>query len=670
MAMQDIDPKRPLAEDTRMAASPRHVGNSAQGSLPSRRGSVRPGSALAKRAMQSGTSPSNAIGGARAMENMHDEGPSAVEQVRSGSSSKPLTPNQSGEALSRSEFIRMNASEALGRMAPNDIRVQSDRIQGHQPVHMKDRDRHVAASANPIHRRRLRAAIMAVKLGISDKWSDDAVSTYKELRSSSANQSAVMKKKVHPYSVSRRKLIDRERSALAEAEHYVELAYEADYLGIDDEQGQLKAANGYDARHVAAAHFTQARAATMGSVPTSIAHSNGFRAGLVLVMRNRYYEHEKYDPFGPVISPREAKRIRNFHKSRKKWLMDSSLWAPRKAVGNSKDYFETNACLLDMLDSDWHMARQHHELAWVICKAQLTDEALNKLDVKDRLDGVLSHPAVDAVHEVFKRHANLLYNVFEFYCQMDLKIPKGRALMKGMDVFSMTLSQFVQLVNKLNILDDSIEIGHCSNVFSVVNAPDRRTNLLEHHNNVAGLNRHEFVGAVVRLALIKFGRRTGQATVKVKSMAEAVDTFFYEHWAITIDRAYRPGMRNLFRKRFCYREDVTLQLEAHKSSLKNLFSVYAGAGNAGLNDHTKLEDRKWMSIGEWLTFVEHTGLVELGFVNSRQALEAFLWSRIRSATDYSHMQTLRLRQLSFEDVRCAPHSNPRAPSSAVRSCWP
>jgi hypothetical protein len=205
MAMQDIDPKRPLAEDTRMTASPRHVGNSAQGSLPSRRGSVRPGSAVAKRAMQSGASPSNAIGGARAMENMHDEGPSAVEQVRSGSSSKPLTPNQSGEALSRSEFIRMNASEALGRMAPNDIRVQSDRIQGHQPVHMKDRDRHVAASANPIHRRRLRAAIMAVKLGISDKWSDDAASTYKELRSSSANQSADMKKKVHPYSVSRQR---------------------------------------------------------------------------------------------------------------------------------------------------------------------------------------------------------------------------------------------------------------------------------------------------------------------------------------------------------------------------------------------------------------------------------------------------------------------------------
>jgi hypothetical protein len=134
-------------------------------------------------------------------------------------------------------------------------------------------------------------------------------------------------------------------------------------------------------------------------------------------------------------------------------------------------------------------------------------------------------------------------------------------------------------------------------------------------------------------------------------MADAVDRFCHDHLAISIDRASRPGMRNLFRKRFCYREDVTLELEKQKASLKNIFNVYAGAGNAGLNDISKLEDRAWMSNGEWLTFVEHIGLVELGMVNSRQALEAFLWSRIRCSKDYSHMQVLRIRQLSFEDVR-------------------
>ena len=200
---------------------------------------------------------------------------------------------------------------------------------------------------------------------------------------------------------------------------------------MDNENGDLTL-RAYDARHVAAAHFTQARAATLSEVPTSFTFRR-LSSRSVARDAESILRFETYDPFGLIVTPRERqlKRQRRFHKGRKKWSMETSIWAPRKKKGVSKDYFETTQCLHEMLASDWHMARQHHELAWKICRAQLTDSELKDLDINDRLDGVLHHPVVEGVYKVLLSHTNLIYNAFDAYAESDLKFPKGVSRLRG-----------------------------------------------------------------------------------------------------------------------------------------------------------------------------------------------------------------------------------------------
>lgn len=589
----------------------------------------------------------------RGDEEQHTEQSVEQQGAVQSTGSRRVPTNVSADDSSREKVKQTQTNEVLAKFADSfDIQVQSDKIQAHQPVHMRNRDTHASALANPVHRRRLRAAIMAVQLGISDKWSDNA-EAYSGLKSSSRPKPG-SGKKVHPHSAERRKLIDRMAASLAEQEHYVELAYEADYLGLDNEDGDLDAANAYDARHVAAAHFTQARAATLSEVPTSISHSDGFRAGLLHVMRNRFFVPETYDPFGPIVTPRERqlKRLRRFHKGRKKWSMETSIWAPRKTKGVSKDYFETTQCLHEMLASDWHMARQHHELAWKICKAQLTDSELKDLDINDRLDGVLHHPVVEGVYKVLMSHTNLIYNAFDAYAESDLKFPKGVSCLRGLPLFSISLTQFQRMVADVQVVSEDggspCNYGACINVFSVANAPDKRTSSLESHNDAAGLSRHEFLQSIVLLSMLKFCKFNWQGRLK-GNVADAVDNFCHDHLLKNLDRVARPGVRNLFRKRFCYREDVSLVLEDNKETLHSLFSVYASVGNAGKNDLALLEDKALMSSMEFYLLVQHLGLIEMGLISPRRVIEAFLWSRIRCARDYSDKEETRLRHHSFED---------------------
>ena len=56
-----------------------------------------------------------------------------------------------------------------------------------------------------------------------------------------------------------------------------------------------------------------------------------------------------------------------------------------------------------------------------------------------------------------------------------------------------------------------------------------------------------------------------------------------------------------------------------------------------------------MSVGEWVTFCQHLGLVESGQLTLLAAKNIYLWSRIRSADDLTEASESRLRNLSAVD---------------------
>jgi len=82
-----------------------------------------------------------------------------------------------------------------------------------------------------------------------------------------------------------------------------------------------------------------------------------------------------------------------------------------------------------------------------------------------------------------------------------------------------------------------------------------------------------------------------------------------------------------------------------------LFRLYASRDGSEFHftDGEQLLDRVRMSVGEWLTFIRHIGLLEMKLVTVQTALQAFLWSRIRALTEYTDCDETELRHLNFED---------------------
>ena len=80
--------------------------------------------------------------------------------------------------------------------------------------------------------------------------------------------------------------------------------------------------------------------------------------------------------------------------------------------------------------------------------------------------------------------------------------------------------------------------------------------------------------------------------------------------------------------------------------------------NRDTGDELGLQDDGMMSVGEWLTLLEHLGVMRGEQVPLLYGRLAFMWSRIRSSREYSKSDRLtpesahvevKLRNLSLED---------------------
>ena len=103
---------------------------------------------------------------------------------------------------------------------------------------------------------------------------------------------------------------------------------------------------------------------------------------------------------------------------------------------------------------------------------------------------------------------------------------------------------------------------------------------------------------------------------------------------------------NDFRSQKCYTARVDAELRKYQSSLRALFDVYA-KGNK--NQLDELQSSTMLSIGEWLSFLEHMGLLEMNQLTLFGAKMVFKWSLIRTLQSYSAASELKLRNLFFED---------------------
>ena len=103
---------------------------------------------------------------------------------------------------------------------------------------------------------------------------------------------------------------------------------------------------------------------------------------------------------------------------------------------------------------------------------------------------------------------------------------------------------------------------------------------------------------------------------------------------------------NVFRARYCYIEQTAEVLKHATSSIKSLYDRYAEVIQDGSN---VLSSSNAMSIGEWLTFVDHIGFFDYRLLTHFEAKLVFLWSRVRAMSDRSNRSEMRLRHLQLKD---------------------
>ena len=182
--------------------------------------------------------------------------------------------------------------------------------------------------------------------------------------------------------------------------------------------------------------------------------------------------------------------------------------------------------------------------------------------------------------------------------------------------------------------------GEFETVWSVVNAVDKCTALEDKFNSKATLNRQEFLQCIVRCAITIYVKRGA-----IGDVSDAVTQMLSSNMLPNVPAAALQNS-NAFRKRFCYTEKASRVLEAHMGSLTALYATYAEVGQA-MTD--VLRDDSLLSVGEWMSFVGHLGLLSSGQLSTLKAKQIFLWSRIRTAKDLSEASERRLRHLSLVD---------------------
>ena len=94
--------------------------------------------------------------------------------------------------------------------------------------------------------------------------------------------------------------------------------------------------------------------------PSDLPQQADYRTGLLDLRRNRFVVRETVEG----LTAAKAKK-----RKKARWRLETSCWAPRKASGNSLDFFETSKAMRRLFDIDWIVASKAHELSWYVLRA-------------------------------------------------------------------------------------------------------------------------------------------------------------------------------------------------------------------------------------------------------------------------------------------------------------
>jgi hypothetical protein len=313
----------------------------------------------------------------------------------------------------------------------------------------------------------------------------------------------------------------------------------------------------------------------------------------------------------------------------------------RNEGGGGGDFIESESALDSLFSADWAIASGSHGLAWFIIKCSHDPSTWQTLDRAGQYE------VVDGVREQLRRHRRAIYGCFDYYAILysETETVEGEP-----DVFNVSFNAFMSFVSKCKLVSKTNPPGMFEAIFSVVNAVDASQSAIikemDVHNSSRSLNRQEFLQCIVRCA----HQVHAPADSRKVDMVTAVGALIEKSMLPNLPPEALQDSR-VFRKMHCYERKTSCIIDRASDSLTHMYERYAEVSQ-GIAD--SLRDDSLMSIGEWLTFVSHMGLVDSGQLTLHSAKLIFAWSRIRSFGQGTSAAAIdryerRLRHLSLID---------------------
>lgn len=219
-----------------------------------------------------------------------------------------------------------------------------------------------------------------------------------------------------------------EAELAAHAEEYVELAFEAKTIGVEDNR-VLQAAADFDRRYKSASS-----AATHQLIEA--AFDPGFPSvSMVRHLRELRYHVQFFVPESAELTYYRRPPVKRRGRKAQKWSLLTSCWKERAV--DPGEFFETTDLLRRIFDFDWEVAIRSHGLDLHIVKLQRDPTTWRDIDK----NGI--HDEIDEVRAVLSRHQALVYGVFDYLAALfsDHEHVPGEP-----DIFNITFQAFMTLV--------------------------------------------------------------------------------------------------------------------------------------------------------------------------------------------------------------------------------
>jgi hypothetical protein len=197
----------------------------------------------------------------------------------------------------------------------------------------------------------------------------------------------------------------------------------------------------------------------------------------------------------PMLAPRRVHRgeviVEASVHEHMPFMIDNSCFSRRRTEAEGRAYFDATNIYAKRLATDWGNAITKSRFQMVMAKAD--DEGVAGL--KEELD---------ETREVFSRFFPMLCQLFNYYCALSIETDES--------LFSMKFNSWTSLVRDLGLASKKSKYckpADCDNIFVATNFEEDKDGDLADTNDDLALMRFEFLEALTRVSLLKFGKDQG-----------------------------------------------------------------------------------------------------------------------------------------------------------------